>query len=117
MEIEKKIFMAVFFLCIVSGLIALIIIAVLGRTKMKEVDKYLHGSTFQHDSIFFQLLRFSQYSYFFISHWVAKRGGYLELYEHFDDKFKRPFRLAFLFNTLTVFFIVVLAILDKYYLL
>jgi len=81
-------------LILLLGLCLLFIVYILGRTKMKEVDKFYYGASFEKDSIFFQLTRFPMYAYFFTSRWAAKRGGHLEIYDHFDSKFKRPFLVA-----------------------
>ena len=105
-----------FFAFIVSGLVSLIIMVVLGRTRMKEVDKYVYGHKFEHDSIFFQIARVPQYLTVFSSRWFAKRTGQLEFYEHFDKKFKRPFLISLLFAILSLVFMMIGLLMDKYYL-
>ncbi|HED15998.1 MAG TPA: hypothetical protein ENI64_04150 [Gammaproteobacteria bacterium] len=109
-------FLIVMFLAIIFGFVSLVIVVILGRTRMKEVDKYVYGHNFEHDSIFFQIARLPQYTTVFSSRWYAKRTGQLEFYEHFDKKFKQPFLFSFYFAVLSGFFIFITWVIQGYYL-
>ncbi|HED15997.1 MAG TPA: hypothetical protein ENI64_04145 [Gammaproteobacteria bacterium] len=104
-----------FILALLCALISFVVLAVLGRTRMKVVDKYIYGHAFEHDSIFFQMARLPQYILVFSSRWYAKRTGQLEFYEHFDKKFKQPFLVAYLIVLFGVVMMVLSWVITEYY--
>ncbi len=83
---------------------------------MKKVDEYYYGFNVDNDSIFFQVVRFPIYVNIFSSRWYAKRAGQLDMYEHFDKKFKRPFLIAFMLVISSFLFAFVSWFIQKYYL-
>lgn len=115
MEIEKIIFMIVLSIGLICSFTFIIMVAILGRTRMKEVDEYIYGYKMPSDSIFFQLMRFPHYSHILNSRWGAKRAGSLDLYEHFDKKFKRPFLIAQIIVILGGVFMIIAVIIQNYF--
>ncbi len=105
-----------FFAFIICGIVYLVMVIIIGRTRMKEVDKYYYGFNVDNDSIFYQLVRFPIYANIFASRWYARLVGHLDMYEHFDKKFKRPFLLASMFVLLGLFLLLSGLFIDKYYL-
>lgn len=116
METEKIFFLVLFILGMICCLISLVMLAILGRSRMKEVDEYVYGHKFEHDSIFFQIARVPQYLTVFSSRWFSKRTGQLDFYEHFDSKFKKPFLISFYLVVIGMLFLIVAVFFEKYYL-
>ncbi len=115
METAELLSLVAFILAMLCGLITFVMLIVLGRTRMKEIDKYIYGHEFEHDSIFFQMARLPQYISVFASRWFAKRTGQLEFYEHFDKKFKRPFLVAYMIVILGVLLMALSWVITEYY--
>ena len=103
-----------FILAVLCVLIALVLLAVLGRTRIKEVDEFVYGHKFEHDSIFFQIARAPLYMLVFSSRWYARRTGQLAFYENFDSKFKRPFVITHYTFLLGGLFMIITWLLDNF---
>jgi len=115
MATEKILFLAFVALFIICAIVSFVMLIRLGRTRMKEIDKYIYGHEFEHDNIFFQMARLPQYITVFSSRWYAKRTGQLEFYGHFDKKFKRPFLVAYMIVMLGALFMGLAWIVKEYY--
>lgn len=86
----------------------------LGKIKIKKIDRLVYGCEIASDSIFFQLIRLPKYGGAFSSHWVAKRSHLLEIRDHFDKKFQRPFIIAHHLLLTGGISMVLLFLLDKF---
>ena len=115
MVTEKLLFLTFFAVAMICAVVSLVMLMILGRTRMKKIDKYIYGHEFEHDSIFFQIARLPQYILVFSSRWFAKRTGQLEFYEHFDKKFKRPFLVAYMIVIFGALFMGLAWVVKEYY--
>ena len=99
-----------------SGCITFGMIFYLGRTKMKEVDRLIYGFETQGESFSLQAQRMMDYGAVFTWRWHAKRAERLYVYDHFDKKFKRPFIVTYYLFWVTAILMVILYILDEWFL-
>ena len=90
-----------------SGLIAIILIFYIGRTRIKKIDKAVYGYEFPHDSIFALLIRVPNYAGAFIWGWSAKRSGLEGKIEQFSKQFRWPFIISFFLFFFSMFCFVV----------
>ena len=88
----------------------------LGRNKIKEIDRLVHGHEITSDSIFYLILRLPAYGGAFAWRWGAKRSKLLHIRDHFDKKFQRPFIITFYLFTIGSISMILLIIWDKFFL-
>ena len=114
MAISEMLSFVIFAVAIVCAVVSLVMLMILGRTQMKEVDEFVYGHKFKHDSIFFLIARAPLYMLIFSSRWYARRTGQLEFYENFDSDFKRPFVITHYIMLLGGLFMVFSWLLDNF---
>jgi len=90
----------------------------LGKHRIKSIDKVVLGYEIPNeaDSIFYKGIRLMNYSGAFAWHFGAKRSKLLYLRDKFDTQFQRPFKIFFRLVVSGGFGMVVLYILDEFFL-
>ncbi|MCF6338812.1 MAG: hypothetical protein L3J84_12825 [Gammaproteobacteria bacterium] len=78
-------------LFIISAVLMIALLFYIGRTRIKEIDKVVHGFEIPNDSIFFLVLRAPIYGFAFLWKWYAKIVKYESKLEQFDRRFRWPF--------------------------
>ncbi len=102
-------------LFIISGFIAIGLIFYIGRTRIKQIDRLVYGCEFSNDSIFSLMLRVPNYASAFIWKWSAKKNSLDEIVCQFDAKFKWPFVASFILSLVSLFFLIIGILFDKYF--
>jgi len=98
-----------------SGIISIVLMLYIARTRIREMDKLVHGFEIPNDSIFFIVLRVPNYSLAFMWKLYAKRGGFEGKIEHLDKHFRWPFIAAFLLALLSLVFLMLGILFDNYF--
>jgi len=88
----------------------------LGRSKVKEIDRFVYGYEITSDSIFYLILRLPAYGGAFAWRWGAKRSKLLHIRDQFDKRFQRPFIITFYLYTIGSVSMILLIIWDKFFL-
>ena len=110
------IFWALSIIALLCFFVSIVMTAYLGRYKIKYIDQKVLGYELSGDSIFYQMLRLPRYGGAFAWRWSAKRANLLQIRDQFDKKFQRPFVINFWLIMFGTFSIVVLFVLDKWFL-
>lgn len=100
-----------FLICSFGGII---LVYVLGRSKVKEIDKIVHGFEIPGDNIFYKLQRIPSYGAAFAWKWGARRSGMEKIRGDFDKEFQRPFIITFWLFAIGIIVMIVAILLDKY---
>jgi len=116
MKSPEPIFWTISVLTLICGFTAIGMSFYLGRSKVKEIDRLVHGHEITSDSIFYLILRLPAYGGAFAWRWGAKRSKLLHIRDHFDKKFQRPFIITFYLFTIGSISMILLIIWDKFFL-
>ena len=77
---------------ITCGFVFIGLLFYIGKTRIKEIDKAVLGYEVPHDSIFYLIIRVPNYAGGFMWKWSARRTGLEGKIEHFDARFRWPFK-------------------------
>jgi len=111
-----EIFVFVLYLIsILCGLVMIVLLFYVRKTRIKEIDKAVYGYEFPHDSIFALMIRVPSYAGGFMWKWSAKRTGLTGKIEHFDWRFRWPF-VAILILIIVMFVFAIIGTITKNYL-
>jgi hypothetical protein len=118
MESNEFIYVVFIVVILLSGFTFIGMGLFLGRRKIKEIDKIVHGAEIpdDSDSIFFKGFRLMNYGGAFAWRFGAKRSKLLYLRNHFDERFQRPFKIFFWLVVICCSLIIVIFVLDKLFL-
>jgi len=86
----------------------------LGKSKIKEIDRLVFGYEVSSDSIFHKGLRLMNYSGAFAWRFGAKRSKLLHIRDQFDKNFQRPFIIYFWLVVTGTSALIISVILDKF---
>ncbi len=105
-----------FILTMVCSFIAIGMTFYLGRSKVKEIDRLVHGNEITSDSIFYLILRLPTYGGAFAWRWGAKRSHLLHIRDKFDKQFQRSFIITYFLFIIAGISMILLAVMDKFFL-
>ena len=88
----------------------------LGKRKIKEIDRVVFGYEISNDNLFYLMIRLPRYGGAFAWRWSAKRADLLEIRDHFDKKFQRPFIVDFWLMIASALSLFVAVILNEFFL-
>jgi len=116
MSLNQWIYFSILILILICGFVAIGMTFYLGISKGKEIDRLVYGYEIPSDSIFYKILRLPNYGGAFSSRWFAKRAHLLQIRDHFDKKFQRPFIITHYLFMIGGIAILALYTLDKLFL-
>ncbi len=115
MQTVDLIFVIFLILALLSGFIMIGLMFYIGKTRIKAIDKVVYGFEFPNDSIFALMIRVPNYSGAFLWKWSAKRSGLEGKIEHFDAKFRWPFKAVMLLTIFGITCFIVAGIIKEYF--
>jgi len=96
------------------GFLVIGLLFYIGKTRIKEIDKVVHGYEFPHDSIFALIIRVPGYAGGFMWKWSARRSGLEGKIEHFNNRFRWPFVATMVLSILAMVFLIIARLLQNY---
>ena len=116
MNFLELIFWFLVSLSLICALGGIFLVFYLGRNKVKEIDKLVYGFEIPSDSIFYKVQRIPSYGGAFAWRWGAKRNKIEYIRDKFDKGFQKPFILTFWLFVIGVVALLIVFLIDKFYL-
>jgi len=114
MQTIELLYVVITFIALLCAFLSIGMLFYIGKHHVKEIDRIIFGCETEDDSFFFLMLRVPNYTLGFIWKFYAKRAGLLEMYNHFDKKFKRPFMLNLWLSVIGMGAFLILIYMQKY---